>query len=41
MLTPEQLESLRDIGLAISAGLTTECTAAQAEDEADADISAP
>ncbi|WP_329178055.1 MULTISPECIES: MarR family winged helix-turn-helix transcriptional regulator [unclassified Streptomyces] len=34
VLTPEQLASLKDIGLAISAGLRTECAAARAEDEA-------
>ncbi|WP_327290555.1 MarR family winged helix-turn-helix transcriptional regulator [Streptomyces sp. NBC_01198] len=33
VLTPEQLASLRDIGLAISAGLRAECAAARAEDE--------
>ncbi|CAG7640773.1 MarR family winged helix-turn-helix transcriptional regulator [Actinacidiphila bryophytorum] len=37
VLTPEQLQSLRDIGEAISAGLRTECAAARAEDEAGAD----
>jgi DNA-binding MarR family transcriptional regulator len=40
VLTPEQLQSLRDIGEAISAGLTTECAAARAEDEADASADA-
>ncbi|WP_435128522.1 MarR family winged helix-turn-helix transcriptional regulator [Actinacidiphila sp. bgisy144] len=34
VLTPEQLDVLRDIGRAISAGLRTECAAAQAEDAA-------
>jgi DNA-binding MarR family transcriptional regulator len=33
VLTPEQLASLRDIGLAISAGLRTQCAAARAEEE--------
>jgi DNA-binding MarR family transcriptional regulator len=33
VLTPEQLATLRDIGLAISAGLRQECAAARAEDE--------
>jgi hypothetical protein len=34
VLTPEQLETLRDIGRAISAGLKEECAVARAEDEA-------
>jgi DNA-binding MarR family transcriptional regulator len=33
VLTPEQLETLRDIGHAISAGLRTECEAARAEED--------
>jgi DNA-binding MarR family transcriptional regulator len=33
VLTPEQLATLRDIGLAIRAGLKTECEAAREEDE--------
>lgn len=37
VLTPEQLSTLRDIGRAISAGLTTECEAALGTDDPEAD----
>src|SRR4051794_2882171 len=40
VLTPEQLQCLRDIGLAISAGLRTQCAAAQAEDAESAESTA-
>ncbi|WNI16090.1 MarR family transcriptional regulator [Streptomyces sp. ITFR-21] len=33
VLTPEQLETLRDIGMAVSAGLRTDCARAREEDE--------
>lgn len=37
ILTPEQLDALREIGRTISAGLRTECASARAEDASDAE----
>jgi DNA-binding MarR family transcriptional regulator len=41
VLTTEQLQSLREIGRAITAGLRAECDSARAEDEAACDAAEP